>query len=59
MNVNIAFEKALNKAVEICKNNYGSLRTIMLLEWSNIQALFEIEYVVKGEYQKRDFRVDL
>lgn len=58
MNINQHFERAVTKALEICKQNHGSLRTIMILEWSSKYSLFEIEYVVKGEYQKRDFRVD-
>lgn len=58
MNINNIFERAVTKALEIVKKNKGSLRTIMILEWSNISSLFEIEYVVKGEYQKIDFRID-
>lgn len=53
MNVNIAFERALKIAIDKCKKNYSELRTLMIIEWSNISALFEMEYVVKGEHQKR------
>ena len=58
MYINSIFERAVAKALEIVTKSKGSLRTIMILEWSRTQALFEVEYVVKGEYQKIDFRID-
>lgn len=58
MPINGCFERAVTKALEIVTKSKGSLRTIMILEWSRTQALFEVEYVVKGEYQKIDFRID-
>lgn len=58
MKVNTFFRKGLSQAIKSLKKK-EELRSLVLLEWSSIYALFQCEYVDEdGNYKIINIRVD-
>lgn len=51
------FRLAIKESNKFC--NKQGLRSIIILEWQEKRATFEIEFVVNGEYQSKEIVIKL